>query len=612
MAMMGLLDGSFTLLLCNVVMGATRSHHAVCAPVSERYVRGFVFLSLSLCVGLFLSPAHTRQSGAAKSSSPTSSLSLHLTSHHVLLQLHSIQSLFMSFHFSVFCCFTSAQCCRPCRLVECGLTTHCPCPAENWTCFIETNPHVHCVHTIVHVQLDHCPISNVSNVRIPIIPHTDVSFSDDLLQWNEGFDNIRASECYAPLNSLVRLEWTVLLTQVFDLLSVWCHKPLRWRFALKLDAWKNRLKHHVTRGSRVHGDFDFQPLVSHLHDLLRAQTVTVLHTQQWCLIGFLRSLLVSSDDRLLSLLIFTSFSRHHACRSSSFLVDSSTFSLSSSSIAYKFPLPPFLVRCAVVNCLGVVHMEEEVQDRVQVEVGREGQGVGETHGKQQGDEKRENKRSINRTTWMNMSMGWCAQTHSWAMMWVFIIQCAHCAREKWRARCSCLHTQWETKLTVTKKKNWPLTFFMSSTNFWTCPTRNHLRKSAISGIVVEILVLQFLHPIHDGEGFLSETAARKSDRSRIGAFLPDLFNVRFAAALGIFWMPLWLDGACDLAVPTRPSLSTVARSSQFWVVNDDRLTLLENDREYLCNVHLERQLFCGISSTVLPCRAPWRRPFLIT
>ena len=28
--------------------------------------------------------------------------------------------------------------------------------------------------------------------------------------------------------------------------------------------------------------------------------------------------------------------------------------------------------------LGVVHMEEEVQDRVQVEVGREEQGVGET------------------------------------------------------------------------------------------------------------------------------------------------------------------------------------------------------------------------------------------
>ena len=31
-------------------------------------------------------------------------------------------------------------------------------------------------------------------------------------------------------------------------------------------------------------------------------------------------------------------------------------------------------------CLGVVHMEEEVQDRVQVEVGRKEEGEGETHG----------------------------------------------------------------------------------------------------------------------------------------------------------------------------------------------------------------------------------------
>ena len=44
---------------------------------------------------------------------------------------------------------------------------------------------------------------------------------------------------------------------------------------------------------------------------------------------------------------------------------------------------------AVVNCLGVVHMEEEVQDRVQVEVGREEQSEGETHGKEQGEEQRE-------------------------------------------------------------------------------------------------------------------------------------------------------------------------------------------------------------------------------
>ena len=59
---------------------------------------------------------------------------------------------------------------------------------------------------------------------------------------------------------------------------------------------------------------------------------------------------------------------------------------------------------AVVNCLGVVHMEEKVQDRVQEEVGREEQGDGETHGKEQGEEQRENRRSINRSSWMTMEM----------------------------------------------------------------------------------------------------------------------------------------------------------------------------------------------------------------
>ena len=59
----------------------------------------------------------------------------------------------------------------------------------------------------------------------------------------------------------------------------------------------------------------------------------------------------------------------------------------------------------VVHCLGVVHMEEEVQDRVQVEVGREEQRVRETHGKEQGEEQRVKEQTLNRTSWMTMSMG---------------------------------------------------------------------------------------------------------------------------------------------------------------------------------------------------------------
>ena len=83
--------------------------------------------SLSLCVGLFLGPALTRQSGAANSSSPSIS-SPSSSDNLITFFFNSIQfCLFTPSCFSVFCCFTSAQCCRPYRLVESGLTTHCPC-----------------------------------------------------------------------------------------------------------------------------------------------------------------------------------------------------------------------------------------------------------------------------------------------------------------------------------------------------------------------------------------------------------------------------------------------------------------------------------------------------
>ena len=49
-------------------------------------------------------------------------------------------------------------------------------------------------------------------------------------------------------------------------------------------------------------------------------------------------------------------------------------------------------------------MEEEVQDRVQVEVGREEQGIGETHGKEQSEEQRVKEPTLNRSSWMTMEM----------------------------------------------------------------------------------------------------------------------------------------------------------------------------------------------------------------
>ena len=53
------------------------------------------------------------------------------------------------------------------------------------------------------------------------------------------------------------------------------------------------------------------------------------------------------------------------------------------------------------DCLDDDHMEEEVLVRIQVEVEREGQGIGETHGKEQCEEQRD---QIKRTAWMPMEM----------------------------------------------------------------------------------------------------------------------------------------------------------------------------------------------------------------
>ena len=61
-------------------------------------------------------------------------------------------------------------------------------------------------------------------------------------------------------------------------------------------------------------------------------------------------------------------------------------------------------------CLGVVHMEEEVQDRVQVEVGREEQGERETHGEGQSEGQRSNKQSTARHGWLADGMSACLQT----------------------------------------------------------------------------------------------------------------------------------------------------------------------------------------------------------
>ena len=125
--------------------------------------------SLSFCVGLLLGRALTRQSGAANSSSPSISppSSSDISSRPSSTPFNSVSSPRSAFPFSAvshLCTMLPAlQACR--KRLDHSLSL----PAENWTCFIEANPHVHCVHTIVHVQLDHCSVTSISDVRFALL-----------------------------------------------------------------------------------------------------------------------------------------------------------------------------------------------------------------------------------------------------------------------------------------------------------------------------------------------------------------------------------------------------------------------------------------------------------
>ena len=85
-------------------------------------------------------------------------------------------------------------------------------------------------------------------------------------------------------------------------------------------------------------------------------------------------------------------------------------------------------------CLGVLHMEEGVQVRVQVEVGREEQGEGETHGKGQSEEQRSNKQLTAHHGWHGDGMTRACRHVQWLVLShvvrLYIIKHVHCAREK--------------------------------------------------------------------------------------------------------------------------------------------------------------------------------------
>ena len=80
--------------------------------------------------------------------------------------------------------------------------------------------------------------------------------------------------------------------------------------------------------------------------------------------------------------------------------------------------------------------------------------------------------------------------------------------------------------------------------------------------------------------FFNVTAVRKSDRSLIGAFLPDLFGARYNNFSDVSRTPQRMGGRSGLPVPIYPLWCTSPRSSQFRVASHDIQDLVGNDREF--------------------------------
>ena len=81
-----------------------------------------------------------------------------------------------------------------------------------------------------------------------------------------------------------------------------------------------------------------------------------------------------------------------------------------------------------------------------------------------------------------MKMEWNAYTdNEWLVLShavrMHMSDCVQSAWEKWRVKCICLQTSSVTVNHKKKMKRLLQNLFMSSTNFWTCPTRKRLRKS---------------------------------------------------------------------------------------------------------------------------------------
>ena len=132
-------------------MEATPSHHAVCAPLFERHVCCFVLLSPFVSVCSWVLPSLANLAANSSSQSTLSHSSSDITSRSSSTPFSSISSFRFTSSFSAVS--PLRKCCPSYRLVESGLTIHCPCQQETGPV---SSRQIHM--SIVHVQLDHCSV----------------------------------------------------------------------------------------------------------------------------------------------------------------------------------------------------------------------------------------------------------------------------------------------------------------------------------------------------------------------------------------------------------------------------------------------------------------------
>ena len=240
--------------------------------------------SIFFCVGLFLGPALTRQSGVAHSSSlSTPSASTDISS--LPLQLRSMMPSSASANFLPSALSRSHN--------AAGLTGS---SKAAWPLTVpaswKLDPFRLCKPACPSCTL-RCSRPAWSSFRLRYFGCAD-SFHPARQRFQFGllfalnWEVWQHSYSWASWPS--HLSWFFSFAQVSDLFSLRCYKFLRRCFALKFDTWEHCFRYYVACGSGLHGDSDFHPSVLQFNDLFCFRVVTAFHAQQWRLTCFLHLL----------------------------------------------------------------------------------------------------------------------------------------------------------------------------------------------------------------------------------------------------------------------------------------------------------------------------------